>query len=153
MGAPLALPVVGEFSQVTTQVRDRAAAQSMRLGELPRLAKPPSVCCVEAATAAHELAPPTSVVAGRTEAGSLGPDRRKQAGEWRQAVQPGCTLSPLNLGAFALGVLRYRETVFPAILVITAAGLKTRQNFLWSASIYVALLLLGGFITFHRYVL
>jgi 4-amino-4-deoxy-L-arabinose transferase-like glycosyltransferase len=55
------------------------------------------------------------------------------------------------IGAFTSGVLRYRETVFPAVLVITAAGLRVRQNFVWSASIYVGLLLLGAYINFHRY--
>lgn len=57
------------------------------------------------------------------------------------------------IGALAIGVLRYRETVFPAILVITAAGVKARQNFLWSASIYAGLLLFATFVYFNRHVL
>jgi hypothetical protein len=35
------------------------------------------------------------------------------------------------LGALTAGVLRYRETVFPIVLVITAAGMRVRQNFVF----------------------
>jgi hypothetical protein len=57
------------------------------------------------------------------------------------------------IGALSVGVLRYRETVIPIVAVITAAGLRVRQNFVWSGAVYVGLLVLAAFIYLNRWVL
>jgi hypothetical protein len=52
-----------------------------------------------------------------------------------------------------VSVLRYRETVFPAILVITAAGMKARSNALFSAVVYGSMALLAAAVYMRRHVL
>ena len=59
----------------------------------------------------------------------------------------------LIVGGLMLSVLRYRETVFPAILVITAAGMKARSNFLLSAVVYGSMALLAAAVYMRRHVL
>jgi hypothetical protein len=56
------------------------------------------------------------------------------------------------IGAFAVGVMRYRETVFPVIVVITAAGVRAPGNLFLSGAVYVALLFMAAIINATRYV-
>jgi hypothetical protein len=77
-----------------------------------------------------------------------------RAGEWKRrlplVIYSGGIL--LVVGALSVGVMRYRETVFPAILVITAAGTKVRTNWLLIGSVYTVLFLLATIIYFNRYI-
>lgn len=59
----------------------------------------------------------------------------------------------LLIGALSVGVMRYRETVFPVVVVIAAAGFHVRQNFAWSASIYAGLTTFALFVYLNRYVI
>jgi 4-amino-4-deoxy-L-arabinose transferase-like glycosyltransferase len=59
----------------------------------------------------------------------------------------------LVVGGLMVSVLRYRETVFPAILVITAAGMKARSNALFSAVVYGSMALLAAAVYMRRHVL
>ena len=57
------------------------------------------------------------------------------------------------IGALSSGIVRYRETVFPVIFVLTAAGFMARRSTPVTASIYGGLLVLGAAIYIHRYFL
>jgi hypothetical protein len=56
----------------------------------------------------------------------------------------------LIIGALSVGVLRYRETVFPLVIVMTAAGFRSRQSIVLSGGIYIGLSVLAGVIYLHR---
>jgi hypothetical protein len=56
----------------------------------------------------------------------------------------------LLIGALSVGVLRYRETVFPLVIVMTAAGFRMRQNIILSGGVYFGLALLAGAVYLHR---
>ncbi|MAG32830.1 MAG: hypothetical protein CL908_18285 [Deltaproteobacteria bacterium] len=55
------------------------------------------------------------------------------------------------LAAIHIGVIRYRETVYPALLVLAGAGLARGGNTALAGLIYFGLALLGGLVLFVRY--
>lgn len=57
------------------------------------------------------------------------------------------------ISALASGIMRYREFVFPIVLVITAAGIRARQNRLFSLMVYAGMSLLAVLVYFNRYII
>jgi hypothetical protein len=57
------------------------------------------------------------------------------------------------IGSLASGIMRYRENIFPMVLVITAAGFRARQNFIFSSTVFAGLLLLAAVVYFNRYII
>lgn len=55
------------------------------------------------------------------------------------------------IGATHVGTVRYRETVFPVMLVLAAIGLHRRSNFLLNAIVFGGLILLGGVAYYARF--
>jgi 4-amino-4-deoxy-L-arabinose transferase-like glycosyltransferase len=56
----------------------------------------------------------------------------------------------LVLATLTIGVMRYRETVFPLVLLVTAAGYRVPSNFLLSGAIYFGLASLAGIVYLNR---
>lgn len=55
------------------------------------------------------------------------------------------------IGATHVGTVRYRETVFPVMLILAAIGLHRRSNLLLNAAVYGALIFMGGVAYFARF--
>ena len=55
------------------------------------------------------------------------------------------------IGATHVGTVRYRETVFPVMLVLAAIGLHRRSNLLLNAAVYGGLIFIGGVAYFARF--
>lgn len=56
------------------------------------------------------------------------------------------------IGGLASGVGRYRETILPVILVLTAAGIRARQNRMFSFTIYTGLSILAMLVYLNRFI-
>lgn len=54
------------------------------------------------------------------------------------------------ISALNISVNRYKETVFPVALILTAAGTLRRQNLVWIAAVYLPLALLGMLVVTSR---
>ena len=50
----------------------------------------------------------------------------------------------------SLSVNRYRETVWPIVLLFTASGMLRKQSPVWIGAVYFGLVLLGGVVLFTR---
>ena len=74
-------------------------------------------------------------------------------GEWRKRIPllifAGSFL--VVLAAVHVGVLRYRETIYPTMLVLAGAGFARGNNGLISAVVYFGLVMLGGGVLFIRH--
>jgi hypothetical protein len=72
--------------------------------------------------------------------------------EWKSAAPlilfPGVFL--VLIAATHLGVERYRETVFPVMLVLAGAGFVRGRNRISATLVYGALILLGGIVVIVR---
>ena len=55
------------------------------------------------------------------------------------------------VGVLTAGIMRYRETVFTLVFVITAAGFKARQKFMVTGGVYAALATLAVVVYLHRF--
>lgn len=55
------------------------------------------------------------------------------------------------LSAIHIGTVRYRETVYPTMLVLAGAGLARGGNTAFAGMLYFALAMLGGLVLFVRY--
>lgn len=64
-------------------------------------------------------------------------------------IFPGVFL--VLIGATHVGVERYREVVFPVMMVLGAAGLYRGRNLRLSIVVYGALIVLGGVVVFSRF--
>jgi 4-amino-4-deoxy-L-arabinose transferase-like glycosyltransferase len=73
-------------------------------------------------------------------------------GEWKRRVPllifAGSFI--VLLAAVHIGIIRYRETIYPTVLVLAGAGLARGNNGLISAVVYFGLVMLGGVVLFVR---
>jgi len=76
-----------------------------------------------------------------------------RGGSWRQQgpllVTSGVFL--VLIGAAHVGVVRYRETIFPVMLLLAGLGLTRGVNFVVYAGVYGAMLVLGCIVYFSRF--